>query len=55
MPEGDTLFRTAAGLRPYLVGRTVIAAWTAAPGPVPQVSRIVGPKIDAVEAPARTC
>ncbi len=26
VPEGDTLFRTAAGLRPYLVGRTVIAA-----------------------------
>ena len=30
MPEGDTLFRTAAGLRPYLVGRTVTAARTAA-------------------------
>jgi endonuclease-8 len=28
MPEGDTLFRTAAGLRPYLVGRTVTAART---------------------------
>ena len=28
MPEGDTLFRTAAGLRPHLVGRTV-----ARPGP----------------------
>ena len=26
MPEGDTLFRTAAGLRPYLVGRPVTAA-----------------------------
>ena len=26
MPEGDTLFRTAAGLRPHLVGRAVTAA-----------------------------
>lgn len=26
MPEGDTLVRTAAGLRPFLLGRTVTAA-----------------------------
>ena len=32
MPEGDTLFRTAAGLRPYLVGRAVTAAATGGPG-----------------------
>ena len=50
MPEGDTLFRTAAGLRPYLVGRTVTAARTAGPGPVPQVARIVGQEITAVES-----
>jgi len=50
MPEGDTLFRTAAGLRPYLVGRTVSAARTSGPGPVPQVARIVGHEIAAVEA-----
>ncbi len=50
MPEGDTLFRTAAGLRPYLVGRTVTAARTAGPGAVPQVQRIVGREITAVEA-----
>jgi endonuclease-8 len=50
MPEGDTLFRTAAGLRPYLVGRTVIAARTGGPGAVPQVDRIVGHEITAVEA-----
>ncbi len=50
MPEGDTLFRTAAGLRPHLVGRTVSAARTAGPGPVPQVRRIVGHEITAVEA-----
>jgi endonuclease-8 len=50
VPEGDTLFRTAAGLRPYLVGRTVTAARTAGPGPVPQVARIVGQEITAVES-----
>lgn len=33
MPEGDTLFRTAAGLRPYLVGRQVVAAHARQPGP----------------------
>ena len=50
MPEGDTLHRTAAGLRPYLVGRTVTAARTAGPGAVPQVDRIVGREIRSVEA-----
>jgi endonuclease-8 len=50
VPEGDTLFRTAAGLRPHLVGRTVNAARTGGPGPVPQVHRIVGHEITSVEA-----
>lgn len=50
MPEGDTLFRTAAGLRPHLVGRRVVAARTGGPGPVPRVERIVGREITAVEA-----
>jgi endonuclease-8 len=50
VPEGDTLHRTAAGLRPYLVGRTVTAARTGGPGPVPQVERIVGREIRSVEA-----
>ncbi len=50
MPEGDTLFRTAQGLRPYLVGRDVIAARAQGPGPVPQVQRIIGKRVDAVEA-----
>jgi endonuclease-8 len=50
MPEGDTLHRTAAGLRPHLVGRTVTAARANGPGPVPQVDRIVGRAIDSVEA-----
>lgn len=50
MPEGDTLFRTAAGLRPYLVGRTVTAARASGPGPVPQVHRVIGQEISAVES-----
>ena len=50
MPEGDTLHRTAAGLRPHLVGRTVTAARTGGPGPVPQIDRVVGKEIRAVEA-----
>jgi endonuclease VIII len=50
VPEGDTLFRTAQGLRPYLVGRDVLAARAQGPGPVPQVQRIVGKRVDAVEA-----
>ena len=48
MPEGDTLFRTAAGLRPHLVGRTVTAARARRPGP--QIERIVGTTIEAVES-----
>ena len=48
MPEGDTLVRTADGLRPYLVGRTVTAAAARAPGP--QASRLVGSTVTGVEA-----
>jgi endonuclease-8 len=48
MPEGDTLFRTAAGLRPHLVGRAVIAARARRPGP--RVERVVGATITAVES-----
>lgn len=48
MPEGDTLFRTAAGLRPHLVGRTVAAARARVPGP--RVERVVGATVTAVEA-----
>jgi endonuclease-8 len=50
VPEGDTLFRTAAGLRPYLLGREVVAARASGPGAVPQVHRVIGRRIDAVEA-----
>jgi endonuclease VIII len=48
MPEGDTLFRTAAGLRPHLVGRTITAARARVPGP--RVERVVGATVTAVEA-----
>jgi endonuclease-8 len=48
MPEGDTLVRSAAGLRPYLLGRAVTAATARQPGP--QVSRVVGATVTAVEA-----
>ena len=50
MPEGDTLYRTAVGLRPHLVGRRVTAARAAGPGAVPQVHRVIGQQISAVES-----
>ncbi len=48
MPEGDTLYRTAAGLRPHLVGRVVSRASARVPGP--QVARVVGATVTAVDA-----
>ena len=48
MPEGDTLHRTAAGLSPHLVGRVVTAARVRPGGP--QVQRVVGSTVEAVEA-----
>jgi endonuclease-8 len=48
VPEGDTLVRTADGLRPYLLGRRVTAATARAPGP--RVERLVGTSVTAVEA-----
>jgi endonuclease VIII len=50
MPEGDTLARTAAGLRPWLVGRPVLAARTGGPAAVPRVERVVGATVTAVES-----
>jgi endonuclease-8 len=47
MPEGDTLVRTADGLRPWLVGRRVTAASATRPGP--QAERLVGATVTAVE------
>jgi len=48
VPEGDTLVRTAAGLRPFLLGRMVIAASARMPGP--RVEKVVGAEVTAVEA-----
>ena len=48
MPEGDTLVRTAAGLRPFLLGRVTVAASASLPGP--GVERLVGATVTAVEA-----
>lgn len=48
MPEGDTLYRAAAGLRPHLVGRLVTAARVRQPGPA--IERIVGSTVTAVES-----
>lgn len=48
MPEGDTLYRVAAGLRPHLDGRVITAARARVPGP--QVHRVVGARVTAVEA-----
>ena len=53
MPEGDTIFRTAAVLRSVLVGERVDAA-RARPGPglrrVPDLSKVVGATITSVAA-----
>jgi endonuclease-8 len=48
VPEGDTLHRTAAGLRPVLLGRPVVAARARRPGP--SVDGLVGRTVTAVEA-----
>jgi endonuclease VIII len=53
MPEGDTIFRTAAVLRSVLVGQRVVAA-RARPGPglrrVPDLSRVADATVTSVEA-----
>ena len=50
MPEGDTLFRTAAGLRPYLVGRDVVPPAPRGPGRSRRSSGSSASTIDAVDA-----
>ena len=50
MPEGDTLARTAAGLRPHLVGREILAARVGPRGREVQVGRLVGARVEAVES-----
>jgi endonuclease-8 len=47
VPEGDTIFQTAAALRPLLVGRQILAARARAPGPA--IDRVVGSRVTSVE------
>jgi endonuclease-8 len=47
VPEGDTIFQTAAALRPLLVGQPILAAQARTPGP--QIQRVVGARVLAVE------
>src|SRR5207253_1538657 len=47
VPEGDTIFQTAAALRPLLVGREVLAAQARTPGPA--IERVVGSHVTSVE------
>lgn len=50
MPEGDSLYRYAARLRPVLEGAVIEGARAHGPGAVPQVHRIVGATCTAVRA-----
>jgi endonuclease-8 len=47
VPEGDTIFQTAAALRPLLVGREVLSASGRTPGPA--MGRVVGSRVMSVE------
>jgi endonuclease-8 len=47
VPEGDTIFQTAAALRPLLVGQTIQGARARAPGP--QIQRVIGSQVTAID------
>ena len=47
MPEGDTIFQTAAALRPILLGQPILAARARTPGPA--IHKVVGSHVTAVE------
>jgi endonuclease-8 len=47
VPEGDTIFQTAAALRPLLVGQYIVSARARAPGP--QIQRVVGARVESIE------
>jgi endonuclease-8 len=47
VPEGDTIFQTAAALRPLLVGQPILRARARTPGPA--ISRVVGSHVLAIE------
>lgn len=48
MPEGDTLYRTAAALRPHFVGRRIVSASARQPGP--RADRLIGATIESIES-----
>ncbi len=48
VPEGDTIYRTAALLRPVLEGQPVLAARARRPGPM--IARVIGATVTAVES-----
>jgi endonuclease-8 len=48
VPEGDTIFQTAAALRPLLVGQQILGARSGRT-PGPQMQRVVGSRVTAVE------
>lgn len=50
MPEGDSLYRYAARLRPALVDKEIVSARAHGPGAVPRVSAIVGATCTAVRS-----
>jgi endonuclease VIII len=47
VPEGDTIFQTAAALRPLLLGQQILAARGKRPGPA--IERVVGSHVTSVE------
>jgi endonuclease-8 len=47
VPEGDTIFKVAAALRPLLVGQPVLAAHARTPGPA--IERVIGSSVVGVE------
>jgi endonuclease-8 len=48
VPEGDTIFQTAAGLRPLLVGQQILRARSGRT-PGPQMQRVVGARVTAID------
>ena len=48
MPEGDTLYRTAAALRPHVVGRRIVSASARQPGP--RAECLIGATVESVES-----
>jgi endonuclease-8 len=47
VPEGDTIFQTAAALRPLLVGQQILGARARTPGPA--IDRVIGSRVLAID------